>query len=126
MVHCNPKVGFDYGSIGVLIHNTQGKLVDIETGASLGPGQEGELLVKGPQVMAGYLNNPKATAEALDQNGWLHTGKFFTFQSLFTFTLVCQIKKALNMEALPKDSVTQAASSRCSQVTDSTNMLGRS
>ena len=54
------------------------QIVDVETGAVLGAGQDGELLVKGPQVMQGYLDNPQATAETLDEEGWLHTGEIST------------------------------------------------
>lgn len=61
-------------TIGLPIHDTEQKIVDIETGLTeLGPGEEGELIVRGPQVMLGYWKAPQATAEAL-RNGWLHTG----------------------------------------------------
>lgn len=61
-------------TIGLPIHDTQQKIVDIETGTQeLGPGQEGELIVRGPQVMQGYWKAPEATAEAL-RAGWLYTG----------------------------------------------------
>ncbi|HKO86315.1 MAG TPA: hypothetical protein VJ140_17575, partial [Actinomycetota bacterium] len=43
-------------------------------GRDLGPGRPGELLVRGPQVMAGYLGRPEATAAMVDQDGWLRTG----------------------------------------------------
>ena len=49
------------------------KLVD-EQGKTLGPGEEGELLVRGPQVMHGYWQRPEATAEALGAEGWFRTG----------------------------------------------------
>jgi long-chain acyl-CoA synthetase len=61
-------------TIGLPIHDTKQKIVDIETGKiELGVGEEGELIVQGPQVMQGYWKAPEATAEAL-RNGWLHTG----------------------------------------------------
>jgi acyl-CoA synthetase (AMP-forming)/AMP-acid ligase II len=49
-------------------------VVDPETGLSVGPNEAGELWVRGPQVMAGYLNEATATAEILDPDGWLRTG----------------------------------------------------
>lgn len=61
-------------TVGLPIHDTLQKIVDIETGQiELGPGEEGELIVAGPQVMQGYWKAPEATAEAL-RNGWLYTG----------------------------------------------------
>lgn len=61
-------------TIGLPIHDTQQKIVDMETGTQeLGPGVEGELIVRGPQVMQGYWKAPQATAEAL-RAGWLYTG----------------------------------------------------
>jgi acyl-CoA synthetase (AMP-forming)/AMP-acid ligase II len=50
------------------------KIVDVATGAGLDPGETGEICVRGPQVMKGYLNNPAATAQMIDGEGWLHTG----------------------------------------------------
>ena len=50
------------------------KIIDVETGKALGPNKVGEILVRGPQIMLGYLNNPKATAETLDKDGFLHSG----------------------------------------------------
>lgn len=62
------------GAAGVTVPGTEARIRDPNTGTDLGPGQEGELLVRGPQVMKGYLNNPKATADTIDAEGWLHTG----------------------------------------------------
>ena len=66
--------GIKYGSVGQCVPSTECKVVDLETGAELGPGEEGELWVRGPQVMKGYLNRPEATAQTVDADGWLHTG----------------------------------------------------
>jgi len=62
------------GSIGPLLPNTEARVVDWGTGENLGPNQDGELLIRGPQVMRGYLNNAEATARTIDDEGWLHTG----------------------------------------------------
>jgi acyl-CoA synthetase (AMP-forming)/AMP-acid ligase II len=62
------------GSVGMPVSNTECKIVDVETGAELGVGEEGEVCLRGPQVMKGYLNRPDATAETIDPEGWLHTG----------------------------------------------------
>ena len=62
------------GSVGYCLPNTQCKIVDYTTNAELGPNQEGEIWLRGPQVMKGYLGNPKATAEMIREDGWLRTG----------------------------------------------------
>ena len=62
------------GSVGVPLPNTELRVVDPATGADVSRGETGELLVRGPQVMQGYLNAPEATAAMLDPDGWLHTG----------------------------------------------------
>ena len=62
------------GSVGTLVPSTECKIVDLATGAEVGPGEHGEVLVRGPQVMLGYLNQPEATAITVEPDGWLHTG----------------------------------------------------
>ncbi len=62
------------GSCGLLVPGTECRVVDIDTGQDVEAGARGELLIRGPQVMAGYLNQPDATAQTVDAGGWLHTG----------------------------------------------------
>jgi acyl-CoA synthetase (AMP-forming)/AMP-acid ligase II len=62
------------GSVGYCLPNTSCKIIDYNTGAELGPDQEGEIWVHGPQVMKGYHGNAQATDEMLDKDGWLRTG----------------------------------------------------
>jgi acyl-CoA synthetase (AMP-forming)/AMP-acid ligase II len=62
------------GSVGRLLPNTECKVVDLVTGVPLGADQPGELWMRGPQAMRGYLHQPAATAAMLDADGWLHTG----------------------------------------------------
>ncbi|MGJ8589040.1 MAG: AMP-binding protein [Yoonia sp.] len=72
--HVVPRTAPKSGAAGVTAPNTSCRIVDIETGQDLPAGAEGELWVKGPQVMQGYLNNAKATAESITEDGWLRTG----------------------------------------------------
>ena len=72
--HLTPRGGYVPGSVGVTTPNTETRIVDPGTGESLGVGADGEVWVRGPQVMVGYLNNPEATAATIDAEGWLHTG----------------------------------------------------
>ncbi len=61
------------GSSGVTVPNTECRIVD-PLGADVAAGEEGELWIRGPQVMRGYLNNQEATEATIDADGWLHTG----------------------------------------------------
>lgn len=69
-----PPHSMKFGSVGVAAPNTECKIVDLETGEPLGRNQKGEVCVRGPQIMMGYLNNAEATARTIDADGWLHTG----------------------------------------------------
>ncbi|KAL5724699.1 4-coumarate--CoA ligase [Ranunculus cassubicifolius] len=62
------------GSCGTVVRNAELKIVDPETGLSLKYNQPGEICIRGPQIMKGYLNDPEATASTVDVEGWLHTG----------------------------------------------------
>jgi len=72
--HLTPPGGFVPGSVGVTAPNTETLIVDPATFEALGINAEGEVWVRGPQVMLGYLNNPSATEATIDADGWLHTG----------------------------------------------------
>ncbi|XP_078438210.1 4-coumarate--CoA ligase 2-like [Wolffia australiana] len=62
------------GSCGCVVRNAELKVIDPETGFSLGRNQRGEICIRGNQIMKGYLNDPEATAITIDAEGWLHTG----------------------------------------------------
>ena len=74
VTHATPSGMFKPGSVGVTIPNTETRIVDPGTGKDLDLDEDGEVWVKGPQVMKGYLNNEKATTATIDADGWLHTG----------------------------------------------------
>ncbi len=73
--HCTPIEGDpNYRSVGLAFPDTEVKIVDLQLGEfEMPPGEKGELLIRGPQVMKGYWKAPQETAEAL-KTGWLHTG----------------------------------------------------
>ncbi len=76
VTHVNPDdpARIKLGSVGPLVANTEARIVDPATGEDLGPNQHGEIWIRGPQVMKGYLNNPEATAATLVEGEWLRTG----------------------------------------------------
>jgi acyl-CoA synthetase (AMP-forming)/AMP-acid ligase II len=61
-------------STGPIVPNTEIRIRDVASGEALGPDEDGEILARGPQVMAGYLDDPEANAMTLEPDGWLHTG----------------------------------------------------
>ena len=83
------------GSIGPVVAASECKVVDITTGKELGPETDGEILVRGPQVMKGYLNNPTATAQILDEDGWLHTGDIGHADADGDFYVVDRLKELI-------------------------------
>jgi PAS domain S-box-containing protein len=74
MTHFLPRGIVRFNAVGVPIPNTERRIVDVGDGTAVTPGDLGEVWVRGPQVMKGYLNNPEATAAMIDPEGWLHTG----------------------------------------------------
>ncbi|MYJ35194.1 MAG: 4-coumarate--CoA ligase family protein [Acidimicrobiaceae bacterium] len=93
--HCTPEGQFRPGTSGVTISNTEIRIVDPESGDDLDVGGRGELLVRGPQVMKGYLNNAEATAETLDADGWLHTGDVAIVDEENHVSIVDRIKELI-------------------------------
>ncbi|MEX5719790.1 AMP-binding protein [Geodermatophilus maliterrae] len=83
------------GSVGLALPNTECRLVDPATGQDAAPGERGELWVRGPQVMKGYLNNEEATAETLDAEGWLHTGDVAIVDANGCYTVVDRVKELI-------------------------------
>jgi len=74
VTHATPMGMFKAGSVGLTIPSTETRIVDPLSGDDLGVDQDGEVWVRGPQVMKGYLNNDAATKATIDDDGWLHTG----------------------------------------------------
>jgi len=87
------------GSTGRLIPSTQARLVSPETGEDVAMGERGELVIRGPQVMAGYLNNPTAT-EATVEGGWLYTGDIARCDEQGNFYIVDRLKELIKVKGL--------------------------
>ena len=84
------------GSIGMPIENVEMKVVDLKTGSDLPPGQAGEILIKGPNVMLGYWNDPEATAAVL-RDGWFHSGDIGSVDADGYFTLLDRLKDVIDV-----------------------------
>ncbi|KAI5408059.1 4-coumarate--CoA ligase-like 9 [Lathyrus oleraceus] len=96
-------IGFDeakhHGSVGLLAENMEAKIVDPVTGEALSPGQRGELWIRGPTIMKGYIGDDKATIETLDSDGWLKTGDLCYFDSDGFLFIVDRLKELIKYKA---------------------------
>jgi len=95
-VSFNPYHDIRIGTIGKVLTGTQVKVIG-EDGSDLGLNQEGELCVKGPQVMAGYWQRPEATAQVIDADGWFKTGDVAILAEDGFIRLVDRIKDMINV-----------------------------
>ncbi len=93
--HTTPPGMFKSGSSGVTVSNTESRIVDPETGEDQPVGGTGELWVRGPQVMKGYLNNAEATEATIDADGWLHTGDVAVIDEDGHMTVVDRVKELI-------------------------------
>lgn len=93
--HCTVEGDFRPGTSGVTVGSTEIRLVDPDTGEDRGVGQEGELWVRGPQVMKGYLNNDEATRSTIDPDGWLHTGDIAVLDEHHHVSIVDRVKELI-------------------------------
>jgi len=89
-----------HDSVGVALPNTEYRIVDLSTGADADTGGLGEVWVRGPQVMKGYLDNPEATRDMLDSDGWLHTGDIGRADSGGYLFVVDRVKELIKYKGL--------------------------
>ena len=87
------------GSVGRAMPSTELRVVDPQTGADLGPGEPGELWVRGPQTMAGYLHRPDATAAMIDADGLLRTGDLVVIDEEGQVFVVDRLKELIKVNA---------------------------
>jgi len=95
--HATPAGEFKPGTSGVIVANTECRIVDAD-GEDQDVGGRGELWVRGPQVMKGYLNNDEATRETLDADGWLHTGDVAEVDEDGHFSIVDRVKELIKFK----------------------------
>jgi acyl-CoA synthetase (AMP-forming)/AMP-acid ligase II len=99
VTHCTPlSEPLNPGAIGKLLPNTEARIVDVESGLDTEPGAPGEVWVRGPQVMLGYLNDDAATAHTLDDDGWLRTGDIAVFTEDGGWRIVDRLKELIKFK----------------------------
>ncbi|ABD54068.1 AMP-binding protein [Jannaschia sp. CCS1] len=114
-----------HGSSGQAVPSTECRIVDPETLEDLPAGMEGELWIRGPQVMKGYLNNPDATAETMAEGGWLRTGDLAEIDEdgfMFIRDRLKELIKYKGFQVAPAE--VEAALCACDGVTDAA-VIGR-
>ena len=93
-------------SVGVALPNTEYRIIDLSTETDAETGQVGEVWIRGPQVMKGYLNDPEATSDMIDDDGWLHSGDIGyadTDSYLFVVDRVKELIKYKGMQVAPAE-----------------------
>jgi 4-coumarate--CoA ligase len=95
VTHAIVRGEYKSGSVGTVLPNTECRLVDPESKEDQDVGGTGELWIRGPQVMKGYLNNDEATKATIDDDGWLHTGDIATVDEDGHFYIVDRLKELI-------------------------------
>ncbi|XP_042516760.1 probable CoA ligase CCL5 [Macadamia integrifolia] len=96
---CNGVSGRLHVSIGRLIPCVEAKIVDVQTGKPLPPLKYGELYLRGPPIMQGYFKNEEATAQTIDEEGWLHTGDLCFIDQCGLVYILDRIKELIKYKA---------------------------
>ena len=83
------------GSVGSTVPNTECKIADVAAGVELGRNEDGEIWIRGPQVMKGYLNNDQATKNSIDDDGFFHTGDIGHIDDHDRYFIVDRLKELI-------------------------------
>ena len=102
VTHCAPEDPSKDkpGSIGPPIPNTECIVVDVTNGEEVSTDELGEVWIRGPQIMKGYLNNDAATSATIDSDGWLHSGDIGRVDSDGYFFLVDRLKELIKYKGM--------------------------
>ena len=101
VTHLSPTQGaLKPGAVGMIVPNTEVKIGNLESGEPLAAGQEGEVCIRGPQIMKGYLNRPDATAESIDEDNWYHTGDIGYVDKDGYFFIVDRVKELIKYKGM--------------------------
>lgn len=95
MATLTPGTGGKFGSSGRLLQGMQAKVIDPDSGSSLGANKVGELCFRGSTVSKGYYGNMEATKAAIDEEGWLHSGDLGFYDEDEFFYIVDRIKELI-------------------------------
>jgi 4-coumarate--CoA ligase len=98
---CTSDSHIKSGSVGPMIPSTYGKILSLNDQKNVGPNVEGELCIRGPQVMMGYQNDDAKTAECLDSEGWLHTGDVAYYDEDGFVYITDRIKELIKVRGFP-------------------------
>lgn len=103
-ISCHPPTHYSYryaATGGMPVANTDVKVISLtDPSVELGPNETGEILARGPQIAMGYLDNPSATAESFDADGFLHTGDVGHVDSLGLIHVEDRIKEMIKVKGL--------------------------
>ena len=102
-ITAHPPTHYDYRYAttgGMLVANTEAKVLDLTTGQELGENQTGEILARGPQIAMAYLSNPTASAETFDKDGFFHTGDVGHFDGEGLIHIEDRIKEMIKVKGL--------------------------
>lgn len=92
MTRTDDPIELRVATVGKVIPNVEAKIVDPETGKDCPPGVQGEIVARGYNVMKGYYKMPESTAQAIDKDGWLHTGDLGTIDEQGYFKITGRLK----------------------------------
>jgi acyl-CoA synthetase (AMP-forming)/AMP-acid ligase II len=98
VTHINPEDAVRRGTVGLPLPGTSCRIVDPESEADSPPGQPGEVWIRGPQVMTGYLGRSDATADAIREGGWLRTGDIGTMDDDGYLRIVDRLKEMIKVK----------------------------